>query len=129
MSKYIKHDDRVTTAAIEYLLNTDKACKILDVYNGCYWNFNIIDIVAISEDDELIFAQVRRYDDYSPQEIEVKPFSHKKRMKFEKDAFDWLLWNDDYLDVPFRFDIIDVFVMPSEDRAVLRHNVNAGAEK
>ena len=129
MSKYIKHDDRVITAATDYLLNMGHASKILDVYNGWDWDFDIIDIVALSEDNELIFAQVRRYDDYSPQEIEVKPFSRKKRMKFEGDAFDWLRWNEDYLDILFRFDIIDVFVMPSGDRAAWRHNINAGAEK
>lgn len=129
MSKYIKHDDRAITAATNYLLDMGHASKVLDVYHDWDWNFDIVDIVALSEHNELIFVQVRRYDDYSPQEIKVKPFSRKKRMKFEDDAFAWLRWNEDYLDIPFRFDVIDVFVMSPGNRAFLRHNVNAGAVK
>ena len=124
--KSIKHNNQAVKAVRKYLEQVQGEYEIVGSYNYDN-NLDLFDLVALNDGD-LVFIQVRRYDGYSPHEVPRKKIGEKKRARMEAGMYRWLGWNDEYLDIPVRIDIIDLFVMDAADRALIRHYINAEKE-
>lgn len=79
------------------------------------------DIIAWDE-DYLVFCEVKTRTSLE-KGFPCEAITKKKRHKYELIAA-WYLKDHDYLDVPIRFDVIDLLVVAS-DRAMIRHLKNA----
>ena len=126
MAKSIKHDKKAVKATEKYLNALRDGYEIIDSYD-IFPLLDIFDLVAIHE-NEIVFIQVRRFDGVFPHEVPIKKLGQKRRGRMETALYRWLGWNDEYLDMPIRFDVIDIFIPDVQDRAVVRHHINAGSD-
>jgi putative endonuclease len=81
------------------------------------------DIIA-EDGGEIVFIEVKTRSDID-KGFPSEAVDARKRSRYEKIAA-WFLRDCNYVDVPVRFDVIALMVL-SEDRAFLRHYVNAYA--
>ena len=82
------------------------------------------DIIA-RDGDYLVFVEVKTRM-HSEKGLPEEAVDAKKRARYEKIA-GWYLIDFDETDIPLRFDVISIMVL-NEDRAMLRHHVNAFGE-
>lgn len=83
-------------------------------------NYRIVDIdkdfdFVCVEDGHLVFINVEV--SYSTNEDQFD------RAMIEKKAIDWLFDNNDYTDMPLRFD--NIILVPLGDKAFVKHHINA----
>ena len=82
------------------------------------------DIVA-RDCDALVFVEVKTRTNIE-KGFPVEAVDAEKRARYEKIAM-WYLRDYEFVDVPVRFDIVALMVV-AEDRALIRHYVNAFSE-
>lgn len=121
-----KHDKQAVKAARKYLKQIQEEYEIVGSYNYDSY-LDIFDLVALN-DGVLVFIQVRRFDGCYPHEVGANKIGPKRRGRMETALYRWLGWNNEFLDMSVRFDVIDVFVPDNRDRALIRHHINAGKE-
>ena len=83
-----------------------------------------VDIVA-RDFDALVFCEVKTRTNIE-KGFPSEAVDAEKRARYEKIAL-WYLRDYDFLDTPVRFDVISLVVV-AEDRALIKHYVNAFAE-
>lgn len=84
--------------------------------------------VIVAQDDEgIAFIEVGYTKHTISYADTFEKFEHMKREDFEDLMYKFFLHNNKYIDVPVRYDIIELFVV-QEDRALIRHAVNARLE-
>ena len=96
--------------------------EILEMNWGC--PAGEVDIVARA-DDALVFVEVKTRTSIK-KGFPVETVDAEKRARFEKIAM-WYLRDYEFVDIPVRFDIVSLMVV-AEDRALIRHYVNALSE-
>lgn len=79
------------------------------------------DIIAL-DGDALVFVEVKTRTNIN-KGFPVEAVDERKRSKYEKIAA-WYLRDYDQVDIPVRFDVVDLLVV-AEDRALVRHYKNA----
>ena len=79
------------------------------------------DIIA-REDETLVFVEVKTRTSLK-KGFPSEAVDEAKRSRYERIAA-WYLRESDLVDIPVRFDVVDLLVV-SEDRAMIKHYVNA----
>lgn len=110
-----KLTNRAVMAAEQFLLRRNY--NVLDAEPAG----NQFDLVAVDEDDVLVFVDVTYRTGSLPAEPEVTP---AKRTRIENAIATWLAEHDDAIDKAVRFDTIALNVL-GENKAFLRHHINA----
>lgn len=109
-------EEKVTHAAEMYLKRRDY--EILDTDWCSPDGDGGFEIIA-KDEDALVFVTVigRNGGDEFPESRKTRQMSESLAAQYLKDS------PDDFVDIPFRFDVISLLVI-AESRALIRHHVN-----
>lgn len=97
------------------------AVRYLEITGHYVLSENYDDFIVFDDEDSTVFAQLGWTIDGKVHEADMS------RDRFEHVIAKWFAECDEVIECPIRFDIIHVTVI-KDDRAIIRHHVNADLE-